>query len=165
MLFHAEEGSSTEGSASVLCHRWLSVRKSLKKNRELWGVGIVICREQGADCLHMVQLMPLHPKSPPSLTSFRPTSRLVLPFWYWLTQVSLDKRPLKKIVAMMQNVNVAVVVVISRKRINGYIFCKLCNTLIFSLEITHRNTAKCCSFVCSKLLLPQSCWMECINRN
>jgi len=67
-----------------------------EKNRELWGVGIVICREQGADCLHMVQLMPLHPKSPPSLTSFRPTSRLVLPFWYWLTQVSLDKRPLNR---------------------------------------------------------------------
>jgi len=26
--------------------------------------GIVICVERGADCLHMVQLMPLHPKTP-----------------------------------------------------------------------------------------------------
>jgi len=156
MLFHAEEGSSTEGSASVLCHRWLSVRKSLKKNRELWGVGIVICREQGADCLHMVQLMPLHPKSPPSLTSFRPTSRLVLPFWYWLTQVSLDKRPLNRCSSSSSYFT---------QKNKWYIFCKLCNTLIFCLEITRRNTAKCCSFVCSKLLLPQSCWMECINRN
>ena len=25
---------------------------------------VVICLERGADCLHMVQLMPLHPKTP-----------------------------------------------------------------------------------------------------
>jgi len=36
--------------------------------------------------LHRVQLMPLHPKTPSSLASFK--SRLVLPFWYQLTQVS-----------------------------------------------------------------------------
>jgi len=53
----------------------------------------VICLEQGADCLHMVHLMPLHPKTPSSLASFK--SRLVsLPFWYWLTQVVPEKRPL-----------------------------------------------------------------------
>ena len=40
----------------------------------------------------MVQLMPLHPKTPQSLSSFK--SRLVLPFWYRLTQVVLEKRPL-----------------------------------------------------------------------
>ena len=57
-----------------------------------WGVGVVICMEWGADCLHMVQLMPLHPKTPPSLVSFK--SRLVLPLWYRLTQVVLEKRPL-----------------------------------------------------------------------
>jgi len=39
----------------------------------------------------MVQLMPLHPKSPSSLASFK--SRLVLPVWYWLIQVALEKRP------------------------------------------------------------------------
>jgi len=49
---------------------------------------VVICVEQGADCLHMVQLMPL----PSSLALFK--SRLVLPFWYQLTQVVLEKRPL-----------------------------------------------------------------------
>jgi len=45
--------------------------------------------------------MPLHPKTqsslmyyrtPSSLASFK--SRLVLPFWYWLTQVVLENRPL-----------------------------------------------------------------------
>jgi len=36
---------------------------------------MVICVEQGADCLHMVQLMALHPKPPPSFASFK--SRLV----------------------------------------------------------------------------------------
>ena len=39
----------------------------------------------------MVQLMPLHPKARSSFASFK--SRLVLPFWYWLTQVVLEKRP------------------------------------------------------------------------
>jgi len=49
---------------------------------------VVICLEQGADCL---LLMPLHPQTLSSLASFK--SRLVLPFWYWLTQVVLEKRP------------------------------------------------------------------------
>jgi len=40
----------------------------------------------------MVQLMPLHPKSPSSLASLK--SRLVLPCWHWLIQVVLEKRPL-----------------------------------------------------------------------
>ena len=53
---------------------------------------VVICLQRGADCLHMVQLMPLHPKIPSSLASFN--SRLILPFWYSLTQVVLEKRPL-----------------------------------------------------------------------
>ena len=47
------------------------------KNCKWWCVGVVICLERGADCLHMVQLMPLHRKTPPSLASFK--SRLVLP--------------------------------------------------------------------------------------
>ena len=59
---------------------------------EWWGVGVVMWLEWGADCLQMVQLMPVHPKTPSSLASFK--SRLVLPFWYRLTQVVLEKRPL-----------------------------------------------------------------------
>ena len=38
----------------------------------------------------MVQLMPLHPKTLSSLDSFK--SRLLLPFWYRLTLVVLEKR-------------------------------------------------------------------------
>jgi len=48
--------------------------------------------ERGADCLHVVLLMLLHPKTPSSLASFK--SRLVLPFRFRLTQVVLEKRPL-----------------------------------------------------------------------
>jgi len=53
---------------------------------------VVVCLERGADCLHMVQLMPLPSQTPSSLVPFK--SRLVLPFWYRLTQVVLEKRPL-----------------------------------------------------------------------
>jgi len=40
---------------------------------------VIICLERGANCLNMVQLMPLHPETLSSLASFK--SRLVLPFW------------------------------------------------------------------------------------
>ena len=53
---------------------------------------MVISLERGADCLRMVQLMPLHPKTPLSLASFK--SKLVVPLWYRPTQVVLEKRPL-----------------------------------------------------------------------
>jgi len=52
---------------------------------------MVICLERGAD-LHMVQLMPLHPQNSSSVASFK--SRLVLPFWYRLKLVVLEKRQL-----------------------------------------------------------------------
>jgi len=76
----------------VLWHCWLGIRKSIGPVKiQWWGrAGVVICLDQGADCLHMVQLMPLHPKTLLSLVSFK--SRLVLPFWY---QVVLEKRLLK----------------------------------------------------------------------
>jgi len=50
-----------------------------------WDAGMVICLQRGAD-VDMAQLMPL------ALTiSCSSKSRLVLPFWYRLTQVFLDK--------------------------------------------------------------------------
>jgi len=59
------------------------------------GVLVWLCIERGADCLHMVQLMPLRRKTPSSLASFK--SRLVLPFWYRLTQVVLEKEAVKRV--------------------------------------------------------------------
>jgi len=61
------------------------------KKLEWWGAGVVICLERDAN-LHMAQLMPL----------LRTVScfRLVLPFWYWLTQVVLEKEPLNGCVCM-----------------------------------------------------------------
>jgi len=76
---------------------WLSVRKSIQPVEiEWWGVGVVICLERAADCLHMVQLMPLHPRTPSFLALFK--SRLVLPSWYQLTPVVLKKRPLNIVI-------------------------------------------------------------------
>jgi len=59
-----------------------------RKKTEWWGAGMVIYLERGAD-LHMAQLMPLRPLSLASVKS-----RLVLPFWYWLSQVVPEKGPL-----------------------------------------------------------------------
>ena len=62
---------------------------------------MVICLKRGANCLHMVQLMPLHSKTPSSLASFE--SRLVLPFWYRLAQVVLEKRPLNECISQWRH--------------------------------------------------------------
>jgi len=78
---------------SVLLHCQLGIKKSIRPVKvEQWGVGVVICLQRGADCLNMVQLMPLRPQTPSPVASVK--SRLVLPFWYRLTQVVLEKRPL-----------------------------------------------------------------------
>ena len=54
------------------------------KKTEQWDAGVAICLGRDAD-LHMAQKMPL------TLTvSCSSKSRLVLPFWYWLTQVVPD---------------------------------------------------------------------------
>jgi len=60
------------------------------KKLEWWGAGVVICLERGAD-LHVAQLMPL-PLTVSCFSKIR--KRLVLPFWYRLTWVVLDKGPL-----------------------------------------------------------------------
>ena len=52
---------------------------------------MVVCLERGADCLHMVQLMPLHPKTSSSLALFK--SRLV-----YLSATSLPRLPGKEAV-------------------------------------------------------------------
>ena len=47
---------------SVLCRCWLGGRNGIRPVKtELCGTGVVICLEQGANDLRMVQLMPLPP--------------------------------------------------------------------------------------------------------
>ena len=69
---------------------WVAGRASAIRpvKTEWWGAGMVICLGRCAD-LHMAELMPL--KLTVSCSS---KFRLVLPFWYWLTQVVPDKGPL-----------------------------------------------------------------------
>ena len=75
---------------SVLWLCWLGIRKSIHHlNIECWGVGVVVCLEWGADCLHMVQLMPLRPKTPSSLASFNPD-------WFYLSGTSLPRLSCKR---------------------------------------------------------------------
>jgi len=46
----------------------LGISKSIQSVKIEWrGVGVVICLEQGAHYLYIVQLMPLHPKTPSTL--------------------------------------------------------------------------------------------------
>ena len=59
-----------------------------KKTEWWWGAGVVICLERGAD-LHIAKLMPL-----PLTVSCSSKIQLGLPFWYRLTQVIMEKRPL-----------------------------------------------------------------------
>jgi len=65
---------------------WQEGHPACKKLR--WGASVVICLERDA-VLHTTQLMPL-----PLTVSCSSKSKLVLPFWQWLTRVVLDKGPL-----------------------------------------------------------------------
>jgi len=68
----------------VLWHCWLGNSKRIWPVKIEWcGVGMVICLERGADCLHMVQLMPLPSQNPIIQTGFT-----------FLVPVFLEKRPL-----------------------------------------------------------------------
>jgi len=70
------------------CHCWLGIRKRIQAVKIEWisvwsEVQIVYIWFSWCNC---------HPKSLSSLALFK--SRLILPFWYRLTQVILEKRPL-----------------------------------------------------------------------
>ena len=60
------------------------------KKLKWWGVGVVICLEQGAD-LHTAQLMPL-----PLTASCFSKIQMVLPFWYRRTRGSPGQRAVKR---------------------------------------------------------------------
>ena len=74
---------------------------------------MVICLERGAD-LHIAQLMPL------SLASVK--SRLVLPFWYWLTWVVPDIGPLNGCVCVIAGPFSALTLLVGRQE--GHPACK-----------------------------------------
>ena len=79
---------------SVLWCCWLGSRKSIRPVKiQWWGVGVDISvwSEVQIVCLY-ASWCHCHPKTLSSLASFK--CRLVLPFWYQLTQVVLEKRPL-----------------------------------------------------------------------
>ena len=59
------------------------------KKIEWWGVGVVICLERGADCLHIVQLMPLHPKTRHLLPCLNPD-------WFYLYGTGLPRLSWKR---------------------------------------------------------------------
>ena len=65
-------------------------------------VGVVICLQRRADCLHIVQLMPLHRKTASSIASFKSSLSLIIPLWCQLTQVVVEKRPLNGVVVVLQ---------------------------------------------------------------
>jgi len=58
---------------------------------------MVICLERGADCLHMVHLMPLPYQNPRHLMPHLNPDWFYLSGTGWLTQVVLEKRPLKRV--------------------------------------------------------------------
>ena len=59
------DNSLFDNLPSVLWHCWFGARKSIRPVKiEWWSVGVVTCLEWGADCLHMVQLMPLPSPNP-----------------------------------------------------------------------------------------------------
>jgi len=74
----------------VLWHCWLGVRKSIWPVKSEWCgyLSEARCRLFAiwSSWCHCI------PKHPSPLASFK--SKLVLPFWYWLTQAVLEKRPL-----------------------------------------------------------------------
>jgi len=78
---------------------WVTGRASGLEKTQWWGAGVVVCLGQGA-YLHMAQLMPL-----PLTISCSSKSRLVLSFWYQLTWVLPNKRPLNGCCWMQMNDN------------------------------------------------------------
>jgi len=75
---------------------WLGDRKGIQPVKtEWWGAGVVICLERGAD-LHTPSWCHCH-----SLSLASVKSRLVVPFWYRLTRVVLEKVPLNGCVCVL----------------------------------------------------------------
>ena len=74
---------------------WAAEGHPACKKLKWCSTGMVICLERDAD-LHMAQLMAL----PLTVSIVSVKSRLVLPFWYRLTRVVLEKGPLNACVCV-----------------------------------------------------------------
>jgi len=75
--------TETKDLRSVLWHCRLGVRKSIRPVKTEWrGVGVVVCLEWGANCLHMVQVMPKPYNLLPHLK----------PDWFHLSETGLPSR-------------------------------------------------------------------------
>jgi len=56
------------------------------------GVGVVICLERGAECLYMVQLMPLQSRTPSPPASYK----ILNPDWFYLSCTGLPRSSYKR---------------------------------------------------------------------
>jgi len=83
LRIHSHRGHSAFSALTLLVGR--QEGHSGCKKTEWWDADVVVCPGRGAD-LHVAQMMPL-----PLTISCSSKFRLVLPFWYWLTWVILDK--------------------------------------------------------------------------
>ena len=86
---------------SLLSCCWLGGRKGIRpvKNMEWWGAGVVICLEWGEMICIWFSWCHCHP----IISCFRRIQN-GLSFWYWPTQVVLEKRPLNGCVCLCVSV-------------------------------------------------------------
>jgi len=76
------------GKRAVKWIKWVCDKVTLHCWRALrWKDFLQQLFPDNADCMHIVQLMPLHPKTPSFLASFKMQTGFT--FWYWLTQAVL----------------------------------------------------------------------------
>ena len=80
---------------SVLWHCWFDIKKSIRLAKLEWWVlvWLSVWSEVQIVCIWF-SWCHCHPKTSSSLAPLK--SRLVLPFWYWLTQAVLEKKPLNR---------------------------------------------------------------------
>jgi len=128
----------------IICF-WIAVlfdtRESIQPVKVEWqGAGMVVCVECGADCLYVVPSMSLPSTTPSFLASLK--SRILLPFWYWLTQVVLEKRPRNGVTCSIPVLGPAVLSgpqVVGSEKIYGLWGTATCWTIVF----THATLCSC----------------------
>ena len=150
----------------IICF-WIAVlfdtRESIQPVKVEWqGAGMVVCVECGADCLYVVPSMSLPSTTPSFLASLK--SRILLPFWYWLTQVVLEKRPRNGVTCSIPVLGPAVLSgpqVVGSEKIYGLWGTATCWTIVFthatlcSCAVAKFSKSECC---CQLSLARIDCW-------